>query len=66
MGLYDNLGDKLFLYTREILHMLKKDIKPHSEKYVFFDFETKLDPETKKHIVIRTLSLNSLSSLLKY
>ena len=32
-------------------YMLKKDIKPHSEKYVFFDFETKLDPETKKHIV---------------
>jgi len=28
-----------------------KDIKPRSEKYVFFDFETKLDPETKKHIV---------------
>jgi len=32
-------------------YMLKKDIKPHLEKCVFFDFETKLDPETKKHIV---------------
>jgi len=28
-----------------------KDIKPHSEKYVYFDFETKLDPKTNKHIV---------------
>jgi len=32
-------------------YMLKKNIEPRSEKYVFFDFETKLDPETKKHIV---------------
>jgi len=32
-------------------YMLKKDIKPLSEKNVFFDFETKLDPKTKKHTV---------------
>ena len=27
------------------------DIKPHSEKYVYFDFEAKLDPKTNKHVV---------------
>jgi len=32
-------------------HMLKKDIKPHSENYMFFDFETKLDRQTNKHVV---------------
>jgi hypothetical protein len=31
--------------------MLKQEIKKSSEKYVFYDFETKLDPTTKKHIV---------------
>ena len=30
---------------------LKKDIKPHSEKYMFFDFETKLDMKCKQHVV---------------
>jgi len=33
-----------------MLHV-KKDIKSHSEKYVLFDFEGKLDPTTNKHIV---------------
>ena len=32
-------------------YMLKKDIKPQSEKYIFFDFETKLHQATNKHIV---------------
>ena len=32
-------------------YMLKKGIKPHSDKYAFFDFETKLDPKSNKHIV---------------
>jgi hypothetical protein len=32
-------------------YMLKKDLKQASEKYIFYDFETKLDPTTKKHIV---------------
>ena len=32
-------------------YMLKKYIKQHSEKYVYFDFETNLDPKTNKHIV---------------
>ena len=32
-------------------YMLKKDLKTPSEKYIFYDFETKLDPTTKKHIV---------------
>jgi hypothetical protein len=32
-------------------YMLKKDLKEASEKYIFYDFETKLDPITKKHIV---------------
>ena len=31
--------------------MLKKDLKPSSENYIFYDFETKLDPVSKKHIV---------------
>jgi len=30
-------------------YMLKKDIKSHSEKYGFFDFESKLDPTKNKH-----------------
>jgi hypothetical protein len=32
-------------------YMLKKDLKQASEKYIFYDLETKLDPITKKHIV---------------
>jgi len=32
-------------------YMLLKDIKHHSEKYVYFDFETKLDPKTNKYVV---------------
>jgi len=32
-------------------YMLKKNIKPHSKKYVFFDFETKLESKTNKHLV---------------
>jgi len=31
--------------------MLKKDIKHHSENYMFFDLETKLDRQTNKHVV---------------
>jgi len=31
--------------------MLKKDLKPSSENYIFYDFETKLDSVSKKHIV---------------
>ena len=31
--------------------MLKKTLKPNSEKYLFFDLETKLDPVTNKHVV---------------
>jgi len=31
--------------------MLKKDLKPASEKYIFYDFETTLDSTTNKHIV---------------
>jgi len=31
--------------------MLKKNIKSHSEKYVFFDFESKPHPTKNKHIV---------------
>jgi len=32
-------------------YMLKKDLKPPSENYIFYDFETKLDSVSKKHIV---------------
>jgi len=32
-------------------YMLKKNIKPHSKKYVFFDFETKLKSKSNKHVV---------------
>jgi len=32
-------------------YILKKDIKLHSEKYWFFDFETKLDMKCKQHVV---------------
>jgi len=32
-------------------YILKKDIKPHSEKYWFFDFESKLDMKCKQHVV---------------
>ena len=32
-------------------YILKTDIKPHSEKYWFFDFETKLDMKCKQHVV---------------
>ena len=32
-------------------YILKKDIKPHSDKYWFFDFETKLDMKHKQHVV---------------
>ena len=32
-------------------YMLKKDLKPSSENYIFYDFETKLDPVSEKHIV---------------
>jgi len=32
-------------------YILKKDIKPHSEKYWFFDFETKLNMKCKQHVV---------------
>ena len=42
---------KEFVNKDHQCYMLKKDIKPHSEKYVFFDFETKLDPKCNKHIV---------------
>ena len=31
--------------------MLKKDLKPGSEKYIFYDFETTLESTTNKHIV---------------
>jgi len=31
--------------------MLKKNLKPASEKYIFYDFETTLDSTTNKHIV---------------
>jgi len=31
--------------------MLQKDLKPASEKYIFYDFETTLDPTNNKHIV---------------
>ena len=37
-------------------YMLQKDIKPHSEKYVYFDFETKLDPKTNKHVVFQFIA----------
>jgi len=33
-----------------VLHT-QKDIKPHSEKYWYFDFETKLDMKCKQHEV---------------
>jgi len=42
---------KEFVNLDHQCYMLKKDIKPHSEKYVYFDFETKLDPKTNKHVV---------------
>jgi len=32
-------------------YMLKKELKPKSEEYIFFDFETKLDQATNKHVV---------------
>ena len=32
-------------------YMLMKELKDPSEKYIFFDFETKLEPSTNKHIV---------------
>lgn len=38
-------------YADNQCYMLKKNIKPHREKYVFFDFETKLDPKSKKHTI---------------
>ena len=40
---------KEFVNLDHQCYMLKKDIKPHSEKYIFFDFEPKLDPKTNKH-----------------
>ena len=42
---------KDYVYVDHKCYMLQKDIKPRSEEYVYFDFETKLDPETNKHIV---------------
>jgi len=32
-----------------VLHAEER--KPHSEKYWFFDFETKLDSKSKQHLV---------------
>jgi len=40
---YSDIGHKCY--------MLKKTLKPNSEKYLFFDLETKLDPVTNKHVV---------------
>jgi len=42
---------KIYVNKDHQCYILKKDINPHSERYVFFDFETKRDPKTKKHIV---------------
>ena len=37
---------KDYVYVDHKWYMLQKDIKPHSEKYVYFDFVAKLDPKT--------------------
>ena len=42
---------KDYVYMDHKCCMLQKDIKPHSEEYVYFDCETILDPKTNKHIV---------------
>ena len=42
---------KVYVDLEHKCHMLKNYITSHSERYVFFDFESKLYPTTNKHIV---------------
>ena len=55
---------KDYVYVDHKCYMLQKDIKPHSEKYVYFDFETKLDPQTL--MVRKTYSIKSVNSVNGY
>ena len=40
-----------FLGRDHRCYMMRKDLKPTSEKYIFYDFETTLEHKTSKHIV---------------
>ena len=58
---------KEFVNLDHQCYMLKKDIKPHSEKYIFFNFEAKLDPASPTTLMVRKpYSIKSVNSVNGY